>query len=121
VTRQEQVLLSACHDPDYSLRSATIGSTPAARRTGATDANSAARASSIEAPTSITGSYGCTPYNWSFISFPARIANGISLAANVRARRSPFVANSQHQSKGPKEMLAIPSLRIQDPAFRLEH
>jgi hypothetical protein len=46
---------------DYSFRSATIGSTPAARRAGMTDASNAASASSSVAIDSITGSQGLTP------------------------------------------------------------
>jgi AraC-like DNA-binding protein len=48
---------SVCH----SFRSATIGSTPAARVAGITDANSAATHSSTIANVSMTGSHGLTP------------------------------------------------------------
>jgi hypothetical protein len=50
-----------CLSTDYSFRSATIGSTPAARRAGITDASTAANASSSVANTSMTGSHGFTP------------------------------------------------------------
>jgi len=56
-------LCSPCDDRDYSMRNATIGSTPAARRTGAIEAIRAANASINVAPISINGSHGCTPYN----------------------------------------------------------
>ncbi len=45
---------------DYSLRSATIGSTLAARRAGI---NEAATPSSTVASVSMTGSHGLTPNN----------------------------------------------------------
>jgi hypothetical protein len=45
----------------YSFRSATMGSTPAARHAGITDASTAANASSSVANTSMTGSHGFTP------------------------------------------------------------
>jgi hypothetical protein len=47
----------------YSLRNATIGSTPAARRAGINDASSAAMPSRSVADASITGSHGLTPYS----------------------------------------------------------
>jgi hypothetical protein len=47
----------------YSFRSATIGSTPAAREAGITEANSAATQSSNVASASLTGSQGLTPNN----------------------------------------------------------
>jgi len=46
---------------DYSLRSATIGSTLAARRAGTNDANIAVRARSRVAEVSMIGSHGLTP------------------------------------------------------------
>ncbi len=45
----------------HSFRSATMGSTPAARRAGIADASSAARPSIRAASASITGSHGLTP------------------------------------------------------------
>jgi hypothetical protein len=48
---------------DYSLRSATIGSTLAARRAGITVASSAATPSSTVDSASMTGSQGLTPNN----------------------------------------------------------
>jgi hypothetical protein len=66
--------------PDYSLRRATIGSTPAARRAGITDASRAASASSSVATASITGSQGLTPNSWPVISLPAPIAAGMPIA-----------------------------------------
>ena len=47
----------------HALRSATIGSTPAARRAGTTVATSAATASNTVAAASMAGSHGCTPNN----------------------------------------------------------
>jgi hypothetical protein len=44
--------------PSYSFRSATMGSTPAAREAGSREANSAARQSSTIASASRTGSPG---------------------------------------------------------------
>lgn len=49
--------------PDYSFRSAIIGSTPAAREAGITEANSAATPSSNVASVNVTGSQGLTPNN----------------------------------------------------------
>jgi hypothetical protein len=46
---------------DYSLRSATIGSTLAARRAGIRDAKTAVKASSSVADVSMIGSHGLTP------------------------------------------------------------
>ena len=48
---------------DYSFLRATIGSTPAARRAGITDARTAANASSSVAKMSMIGSQGFTPNN----------------------------------------------------------
>jgi len=45
----------------YSVRSATIGSTPAARHAGIAEATSAATPSSNAATAIMTGSHGCTP------------------------------------------------------------
>jgi hypothetical protein len=47
--------------PAHPLRSATIGSTPAARRAGIAEASSAATASSTAASRSMTGSQNLTP------------------------------------------------------------
>ena len=47
---------------DYSLRSATIGSTLAARRAGINDAEAATPSSTV-ASVSMTGSHGLTPNN----------------------------------------------------------
>ena len=46
---------------DYWFRSATIGSTPAARRAGTSDASSAAKASVSTASASMIGFHGVTP------------------------------------------------------------
>jgi len=46
---------------NHSFRKATIGSTPAARRAGITDASSPARPSNSVADVSIMGSHGFTP------------------------------------------------------------
>ena len=48
-------------DLDYWFRNATIGSTPAARRAGTTDASSAAKASVSTASASMIGFQGVTP------------------------------------------------------------
>ena|SRR5437763_4905208 len=55
------LLFADSYGADYSFRSATIGSTPAARRAGITDASTAAIASNNVANTSMTGSQGFTP------------------------------------------------------------
>jgi hypothetical protein len=47
--------------PDHPFRNATIGSTPAARRAGITDASSAATPSINAANASMIGSHGLTP------------------------------------------------------------
>lgn len=47
--------------PGHSFRSATTGSTPAARRAGISDASSAAKASIKTASASLTGFHGLTP------------------------------------------------------------
>jgi len=46
---------------DHSLRRATMGSTPAARRAGTTDASSAAKVSDSTANASMMGFHGVTP------------------------------------------------------------
>ncbi len=67
----------------YSFRSASTGSSPAARRAGITAARNAASPNSTVAAVSIVGPHGRTPYSWPAIARPARIAAGIPSASPI--------------------------------------
>jgi hypothetical protein len=62
------------------MRSATMGSTPAARRAGSADASNAASPNANVAEASMTGSQGLTLNNCCVISLPAPIAAGMLIA-----------------------------------------
>jgi hypothetical protein len=64
----------------HSLRSATMGSTPAARHAGNADASNAASPNANVAEASMTGSQGLTLKNYCVISLPAPIAAGMRIA-----------------------------------------
>src|SRR5262249_58897421 len=82
--RRRVVLTSACsvHVQDYSIRKATAGSTRIALHAGATQATTAAPASTAAVPANVIGSSGVTPYS----NVPR---NRVSAAATARPIATP--------------------------------